>query len=315
MKPILGAIKMRYGLAVLEPLPQGRNWFVHGEVQRAVDATSAEVAGAATSAPGRKVTAYQGTNGDAILAIIQSGMLNPGDGRIFLVRTEFSRGFTHGGDTKRGAAFVIEVEATIPESGASEVRTSTPGVRDTLRIDTDKPLAVEVKTLHVRTPVFEEDEEPAPGRRRKVAGYEFHEIRGASAISDFLTKASSTTESTGGPPGNPPEQTAAERDWDRARAAAEQQQGTTDLPGRTEHGALREQERGGLTDAERGRLGQATPRRQADGAIARVLREGGGGYTVVITNETGAVVTVIRNKSKAELRRLSENYSWDPPYE
>ena len=32
LKPLLGAIKFRYGLSVLEPVPQGRNWAVHGEI-------------------------------------------------------------------------------------------------------------------------------------------------------------------------------------------------------------------------------------------------------------------------------------------
>lgn len=46
LKPLLGAIKFRYGVDVLEPVPQGRNWAVHGEIQRIVTPTSAVVAGA-----------------------------------------------------------------------------------------------------------------------------------------------------------------------------------------------------------------------------------------------------------------------------
>ena len=45
LKPVLGAIKFRYGVGVLEPVPQGRNWAVHGEVQRIVTPTTAVVAG------------------------------------------------------------------------------------------------------------------------------------------------------------------------------------------------------------------------------------------------------------------------------
>jgi hypothetical protein len=85
------------------------------------------------------VTACQGTNGDAILVIIRSGMLNPSGGQVFLARSEFASAFLHGADSRRGAAFVIEAEATIPESGAAAVTTSTPGVRGTLRIDASTP--------------------------------------------------------------------------------------------------------------------------------------------------------------------------------
>lgn len=52
LKPVLGAIKMRYGLSVLEPVPQDRNWAVHGEIQRVVAPTTAMVAGATPAAPG-----------------------------------------------------------------------------------------------------------------------------------------------------------------------------------------------------------------------------------------------------------------------
>lgn len=51
LKPALGMIKLRYGLSVLEPVAQGQNWAVHGEIQRVVASTSAVVAGA-TPAPG-----------------------------------------------------------------------------------------------------------------------------------------------------------------------------------------------------------------------------------------------------------------------
>ena len=51
LKPVLGAIKFRYGVDVLEPVPQGRNWAVHGEVQRIVTPTTAVVAGAPGTTP------------------------------------------------------------------------------------------------------------------------------------------------------------------------------------------------------------------------------------------------------------------------
>ncbi|WP_147414559.1 HNH endonuclease signature motif containing protein [Rhodococcus rhodochrous] len=49
LRPALGAIRIRYGLATLEPVRQGEHWAIHGEVQRAVASTRAR---AAPPAPG-----------------------------------------------------------------------------------------------------------------------------------------------------------------------------------------------------------------------------------------------------------------------
>ena len=54
---------------------------------------------------------------------------------------------------------------------------------------------------------------------------------------------------------------------------------------------------------------------QPDGASVRLLSEGGGTYTVVVTSAEGVNVTVIRGKTRAELRGLSRNYGWFPPYD
>ena len=51
LKPVLGVIRTRYGLSVLEPVQQGRNWAVHGEVQRSTAPTSAVVAGTPGATP------------------------------------------------------------------------------------------------------------------------------------------------------------------------------------------------------------------------------------------------------------------------
>ena len=325
LSPLLSGIRLRHGLGVLEPVAQGGKWAVHGEVQRMTEPTDVEVAEGGTTGErgsGRRVTAYQGTDGDAILAIIASRTLNPSGGKIFLARSEFGSGFTHGGDSDRGASFVIEVEATIPDFGTSEVRTSTPGVRDTLRIDTTTPLAVDVTALHIRKPVFEDEETPGkPTGRRRPTGYEFETIHGAAAIKEYLLAGVQRPPPTESPPVSPgpgapgaASMTAAERDWERARAQADGQAPVEGPPVRTEHGAIQEGRRGALSAAEQGRLGQAENRRQGDGAVVRILREGGGTHTVVITNARGDLVTVIRGKDKAELRRLSENYGWDPPY-
>jgi hypothetical protein len=42
LKPLLGAVRVRYGLGVLEPVRQGTKWAVHGEIQRATMLTQAE---------------------------------------------------------------------------------------------------------------------------------------------------------------------------------------------------------------------------------------------------------------------------------
>ena len=43
LKPVLGLIGKRYNLAVLEPVKEGKNWAVHGEVQRTSAFTKAEI--------------------------------------------------------------------------------------------------------------------------------------------------------------------------------------------------------------------------------------------------------------------------------
>jgi hypothetical protein len=110
-------------------------------------------------------------------------------------------------------------------------------------------------------------------------------------------------------------QTAAERDWEKSKAQAEQQEAAGAKAERTEHAALREAERGALTAEEQARLQSALPRSQPDGATTKVLREGRGRYTVVTVNEQGQTVTVIRGKTSAELKNLSANHGWDPPWE
>jgi hypothetical protein len=123
------------------------------------------------------------------------------------------------------------------------------------------------------------------------------------------TKKAGKGESEGGE-----EQTAAERDWEKAQAEARKQNAPADKSTRTEHGAVREGERGALTPKEVGRLGSAVPHQQGDGATAKVVRQKGGRYLVHITNPDGETVTVIRDKTKAEVKGLSERYQWNPPW-
>jgi hypothetical protein len=62
--PMLGLIGKRYGLAVLEPVQQGSNWAVHGEVQRMTAPTNVGVGGGGggsfSHAPGG-LAAHEGT--------------------------------------------------------------------------------------------------------------------------------------------------------------------------------------------------------------------------------------------------------------
>jgi hypothetical protein len=135
----------------------------------------------------------------------------------------------------------------------------------------------------------------------------------ATSTTDISGEKTSVTSER--PRTNESSQTAAEMDWDKAEAEAKEQKAEADKPETTEHGALQQQKRGELTSAEKVRLEGSLPRKQPDGATAKVLKEGRGGYTVVVTNRAGAVVTVIRGKTNAELRGLSRNHHWDPPWE
>jgi hypothetical protein len=116
------------------------------------------------------------------------------------------------------------------------------------------------------------------------------------------------------PKAEKPQQTAAERDWEKAEAEAKRQNADKDKPTRTEHGAIQEQKRGGLTAPEKVKLKGSAGHVQPDGATAKVLNEGGGRYTVVIVGDDGVLVTVIRNKTAAEVKGLSSRYQWYPPW-
>ena len=55
------------------------------------------------------------------------------------------------------------------------------------------------------------------------------------------------------------------------------------------------------------------PHTQPDGATAKVLREGNGEYTVVITNADGLKVTVKPGLTKPEVRAMAKKNEWYPP--
>ena len=96
---------------------------------------------------------YHGTTGDNILGILKEGVIRPSNREIYFVRHEsqLHTAFAYGADLTRGAAFVIKVKAKIPD-GVNLKPKSRPGApQDTWLLETDKPIAVEVLTLYVRT--------------------------------------------------------------------------------------------------------------------------------------------------------------------
>jgi hypothetical protein len=119
---------------------------------------------------------FHGASGDKILRIIDSGVLQPDDrGRIFLGRYSWESCFMHGGDRKRGAAFVVKIKI-----GAADERVTffneTPGVRDTAQIQTDRPISVEIVEMYVR-------------RIQSDAPAVVDRIAGPVAIKQYLTAA------------------------------------------------------------------------------------------------------------------------------
>ncbi|AUT66448.1 hypothetical protein [Paraburkholderia terrae] len=93
---------------------------------------------------------FHGASGDKILKIIESGVLQPDiDGKIFLGRHSWESCFMHGGDRQRKAAFVIKVKMGVTDD-ATMIFSETPGVRDTVQIQTNRPIAVAIIEMYVR---------------------------------------------------------------------------------------------------------------------------------------------------------------------
>ena len=115
---------------------------------------------------------YHGANGDSILAIVTTKFMLPGAGKIFFAMHKWESALMHGADTRRRASFVVKVRVDIPDH-AVRTRTTTPGVADTLIVETAQALHVEVLELYVRTPVG--------------GGFEIQHVVGAEAIRTYLT--------------------------------------------------------------------------------------------------------------------------------
>lgn len=94
---------------------------------------------------------YHGTDGDAILRIVESGTIKPNQGQIFFSEWNWQSVLMHGADSQRKAAFAVKLSVQIP-SDVGRFATSTAGVADTLVVMTAKPLRAEVLELYVRKP-------------------------------------------------------------------------------------------------------------------------------------------------------------------
>jgi Family of unknown function (DUF5675) len=94
---------------------------------------------------------YHGAPGDSILGILRDGGMKPSNGEICFVKHEsrLHNCFGWGADSRRGAAFVIQVRCYIPDD-----LTLNPDPRptypDTWAVKTDKPIRVDVLRLFVR---------------------------------------------------------------------------------------------------------------------------------------------------------------------
>ena len=116
---------------------------------------------------------FHGTDGDSILAILDSGVLKPGkNGKIFMGRYSWQSCMMHGPDRRRKASFVVRLRVGEITAAATIFR-ETHGVRDAVEIQTDRPIPVEVIELYVRRL-----------RPDEPASTEF--VQGATAIRQYL---------------------------------------------------------------------------------------------------------------------------------
>ena len=116
---------------------------------------------------------FHGANGDALLGIIDDGVMRPGDdGKIFFSKYSFDRVFGHGGDRRRKASFAVKLRVQIPERANTYLQ-ATAGVPDTLIVETWQPVPVEVLALFVRR--------PAPD-----GGFDLTTVQGVSEIRSYL---------------------------------------------------------------------------------------------------------------------------------
>jgi hypothetical protein len=120
----------------------------------------------------RIVKGFHGANGDAILSILRSGRIQPRRGAIWLNLGDHRASFQHGGDRKRGATFVAEIQVSFDPARVSEDRSPTPGIPLSLRLITTEAQAAAITRMF---------------RRRRVAGKIVEDIlHSAAAIEAAL---------------------------------------------------------------------------------------------------------------------------------
>jgi RHS repeat-associated protein len=96
------------------------------------------------------VEGYHGTKAANIDSIMESGVMKPKDGEIYLSRNQADT-FVHGADSSIGGA--VSGHLTIDVSKANSVSNiSVPGNPDTILIKTDTPLPTKVNSVKVRRP-------------------------------------------------------------------------------------------------------------------------------------------------------------------
>jgi hypothetical protein len=98
----------------------------------------------------RTVTGYHGANGDAILGILSNGRIWSRGGKVWLNLGDHRRSYMHGGDRKRGANFVAEVQVSYDPALVKEERKSTAGILDTLVLHTSESLPTTVTRMFRR---------------------------------------------------------------------------------------------------------------------------------------------------------------------
>lgn len=98
------------------------------------------------------ITVFHGADGDKIIHILSSGRIpKSSDGWTYLNAGSMADAFFHGADTRRKKSFVLQVVVTLPSEPGSVERTSTPGVRNTIKVKGDAPVRVEMMYTRVGT--------------------------------------------------------------------------------------------------------------------------------------------------------------------
>ena len=99
----------------------------------------------------RTVTGYHGTHGDAILGILRRGAMQPARGMIWLNTGDYRHSYQHGGDRRRHASFVAEIQVTFDPSAVREERRSTPLIPNTLVLHSETALPATVTRVFRRS--------------------------------------------------------------------------------------------------------------------------------------------------------------------